>query len=117
MNDVNWPPGAAHPSLSLLLLHIEGELQGDNAKRIDSHVTHCWECRTECEHLRQGIFQYMEFQTAETLPPPPAGRGTFSRRLAQIAGEEIAPRTRPGYLSRVAAGAMSAFTPPRRILA
>ena len=110
MSDLNWSGNAAHPALSLLLLHIEGELDGENAKTVAAHVTHCWECRTSCEHLSQGIFQYMEFETAEPLPPPPSDRDGFHGALLQVARETSAPRAHPNYISRICSGMLSAFT-------
>lgn len=117
MSDAAWPTGADHPPLSLLLLHIEGELENDNARRVASHVTHCWECRTQCEHLRQGIFQFVEFQASETLPSPRSGRGEFHLRLAQSARSETpASAIRPGILPLFTARLTSAFS-SRRIIA
>ena len=117
MSDLNWPGGAVHPPLSLLLLHLEGELDGENAKNVSAHVTHCWECRTRCQHLSQGIFQYMEFETAEPLPPPPSNRERFRGRLLQVARETPGPRARPNYISRAYSGMLSALRPRWRIVA
>lgn len=103
MSEESWPSGADHPSPSLLLLQMEGELEGEIGRRVTDHVTHCWECRTECEHLRQGIFQYMEYQASETLPPPPSGRSEFGRRLMQAANSGCgSPATQAWYARAIA---------------
>ncbi len=117
MSDLNWPEGAAHPPLSLLLLHLEGELDSEHSKTVAAHVTHCWECRTSCEHLSQGIFQYMEFETARPLPPPPSDREDFHRRLLQVAREAPAARDRPNFIFRAYLEMLSVFRLRWRIVA
>ena len=74
--------------MARLFLHLEGELKGRQAKAVARHIADCWVCRAECERLSQNIFRFIECCETVSLPPPPASRHNFYRRLREGQAEE-----------------------------
>src|SRR5258708_12244895 len=81
VSDILWQTNQSHPAIDLLMLHVEGELESKEAAAVARHVKDCWDCRTTCERLEQGIFHFMEFHNGAQIPAPPPSRHPFSHRL------------------------------------
>lgn len=62
----------AHISEEELVLAMDGELDAPRAAEVNSHLLHCWECRSRRTRLEQSIAGFMDFHRAsQPLPIPP----------------------------------------------
>lgn len=83
----------SHPSDEELLLELEGELSASASKRVRSHVTACWECRSRSHELETTITAFARFHTREyqaQLPPSAGPRALLKARLRQLPLSESA---------------------------
>lgn len=84
MSEFDWEQPGRHPPISLLLLHLDGELAGREAGAVQGHTAQCWECRAVCDRLRRGICGFMDYRNQVLLPAvpqPPSGGSRFLRHL------------------------------------
>jgi hypothetical protein len=102
-----------HPPSSVLLLHIEGELDGREAASVRRHLADCWDCRVRREELEEGIHAYVVARRDVLIPhllPPPPSRHNFIPRLHQ----EIAKTLAPPRFERLAILLRRSFAAPPR---
>src|SRR5271165_499615 len=81
MNHSDWQARAGHPPLDLLLLHMEGELESNEAEAVRLHVGQCVPCRAECEQLGRGMARFAAFCDGVALPIPEPRASDLNRRL------------------------------------
>jgi hypothetical protein len=84
---MDWRVTEGHPPASVLLLHLDNELEGREEAIVAGHLKDCWICRAECERLNQGMYAFVEFREQvlrPNAPPPPPTRHHFSRRLRDL---------------------------------
>ncbi|MCP5114665.1 MAG: hypothetical protein GY953_27875, partial [bacterium] len=95
-----------------LLRYADNELGSREAKQIESHLTACWQCRTELSELEQTISDCVRYRqkAAEALPEPPKQWFDIHRQFAEI--DEAAER-RP-WPNRLWETALAIMGPPRR---
>jgi hypothetical protein len=68
MNRNNWQDREGHPPADLLLLHIEGELEGSDSGEVSLHLNDCEKCREKCDHLGRGMASFTAFRDSVVLP-------------------------------------------------
>lgn len=79
-----------HLSVEQLLLAIDGELPTHAARKIDSHLSACWQCRALKESVCRSIADVSNLQNAvmaSQLSLDANDRVRFQNRLAHIAAE------------------------------
>jgi hypothetical protein len=84
MSDHYWFESEKHPPTSVLLLHLEEELEGRESSAVLEHLVNCWGCRVRLEELQEGIHTFIDYRRdvlLPSVPPPPSSRHTFPRRL------------------------------------
>jgi hypothetical protein len=87
MNRKRWQNRGEHPPVDILLLHLEGELEGRKADRVRLHVDQCAACRESCAQLERGISCFTVFRDSVAIPAPaPRTRMLRERLLAAQAG-------------------------------
>jgi hypothetical protein len=85
---------AGHPDEGLLLRYADGELSARQAKRVQSHLEACWECRACLSELQRSIEECVGYRKAvlqACLPEPPVRWADIYGRLA-AAEESLAAR-------------------------
>ncbi|HEU0142700.1 MAG TPA: hypothetical protein VFQ79_23455 [Bryobacteraceae bacterium] len=111
MADASWEVKNGHPPTGVLLLYLEGELEGRLAAAVEHHTRACWTCRAQCERMERGIRSFVDFHETAEIPPPPAGRQAFLSRLreqAPVATSGAAGRWFRWRRGLLAAGGLSA---------
>jgi hypothetical protein len=84
MSDHYWFESEKHPPTSVLLLHLEEELEGRESNAVVEHLVNCWGCRVRLEELQEGIHTFIDYRRdvlLPSVPPPPPSRNNFLRRL------------------------------------
>lgn len=93
-----WQDQDGHPPSNFLLLHLERELDRQDAESVRLHVSQCARCRKECERLEHGMSHFIAFRDSAILPTPPVRTSAFRERLlaahAKTASKSIAIRLR-----------------------
>jgi len=78
----------SHLSDEQLLQFLDGESSARQAKRIQSHLSECWTCRSRQRELENAIAEfvraYQQEQDAE-MPPIAGPRAILKARLSQAA--------------------------------
>ena len=115
-DSLSWLESGGHPDTGLLLLHLEGELEGREAATVAAHVKDCWVCRAECQRLNDGMnvfVEYWEEVVQQTPVPPPSRRLPVRLRQYAQAGNRVSrtPKaSRKGWLwGLVSAAVLAAF--------
>ncbi|MEV4199612.1 anti-sigma factor [Micromonospora globbae] len=89
--------------------YLTGELDREQAQRVEEHLAGCAECRAEVESLREWQTALGAVPEAMLLDGPPEGGDLLLQRtLRQIRGESAARRQRRRALTGVAAAAVLA---------
>jgi hypothetical protein len=87
-----------HLSDEDLLLAADGELPASQVKRVEEHLSACWDCRTRRQRLEGTISNLVEARHAELdsqVPSDAGRRALLKAHLAQIAAEPETGRTAP----------------------
>ncbi len=110
MNHKNWHDHEGHPPSALLLLHLDGELEGRHAEAVGEHIRDCSQCRSTCQQLERGMANFAAFSESVIVPTP----APSSRDLQQRFREEDERTKRSG----IGAGlrGMLFGTPNRRLV-
>jgi hypothetical protein len=107
MSDHYWFESEKHPPTSVLLLHLEEELEGRESSAVIEHMVSCWGCRVRLEELQEGIHTFINYRRdvlLPSLPAPPSSRHNFPRRLQiEKAGRPTSSKFR-GLVHRIRAG-------------
>ncbi|MCP5112871.1 MAG: hypothetical protein GY953_18755 [bacterium] len=103
---------SSHPDDGDLLRYADNELPAREAKKVESHLAACWQCRTELAELERTIEDCVRYRqsAAEALPEPPEPWSDIYRRFAEVDG---ALETK-SLASRFFEGLRAAIGPPRR---
>lgn len=87
MNRKRWQDRDGHPYAALLVLHLERELEGQEAESVRLHVDQCAECRSVCEQLQRGFSHFVAFQEQVVVPQgSPHPEALRERMLAAVTG-------------------------------
>ncbi len=93
-----WQDQDGHPPSNFLLLHLERELDRQDAEAVRLHVAQCARCRRVCEQLEHGMSHFIAFRDKAILPTPTVRASAFRERLlaaqAETASISIATRLR-----------------------
>lgn len=79
-----------HLSDQQLLLEVDGELAGRDAKEVRSHLEACWKCRARRQELQGAITGFIRDHQREMdvkLPPAAGSRAMLKARLGQLSAE------------------------------
>jgi hypothetical protein len=108
MNRKHWQDREGHPPVDLLLLHLEGELDGNAPDAVGVHVSQCASCQASCDQLERGISRFTAFCDSVVTPAPVSGAMALRERLlaAQVKSAPHPVIARIRDLFR--------FDPPRR---
>jgi len=68
MNRKRWQDRDGHPSADLLVLHLERELEGQEAESVRLHLGQCADCRATSEQLQRGFSHFVAFQKQVVVP-------------------------------------------------
>jgi anti-sigma factor RsiW len=88
----------SHFSDQQLLLDLEGELPGREAKLVREHLLACWECRVRRQELEGAIADFVRVHKREREPELPSAAGPralLKARLAELSSD------RPAWFSRL----------------
>jgi hypothetical protein len=94
MNHKYWQDHEGHPPAALLLLHLDGELEGHDAEAVGKHVGACPPCHSACEQIERGISNFSAFRESVVLPTPAPRTSELHRRFR----EEDERTQKPGIL-------------------
>lgn len=75
----------SHLSDEELLLELDGEASASTARRIQTHLAACWECRSRRHNLESAITEFTRFHLREFESDLPAIEGPRALLKAQIA--------------------------------
>ncbi|HEY3939645.1 MAG TPA: hypothetical protein VGL97_19585 [Bryobacteraceae bacterium] len=81
----------SHLSDQQLLMELDGELSGSEAKQILAHLGACWKCRARRQELDRAIVDFVrarQHEFDEKLPPPAGPRALLKARLAELSANE-----------------------------
>jgi hypothetical protein len=92
-----------HPPAALLLLHLEGDLEGRDAETVPAHVGSCEQCRYTCEQFERGMARFTEFRNHVEIPAATSRPAEMQRRLRE-ADREASRGGGLGVLRRLLAG-------------
>jgi hypothetical protein len=94
MNRERWQNREEHPPVDLLLLHLEGELEGRDADSVRQHVCQCAACQESCGQLERGISLFTAFHNSVVIPTPaPRPQALRERLLATKTRSASTPLT------------------------
>jgi hypothetical protein len=85
MSKPDWDAAGCHPSPGLLLRYSELDLPDGEMEAVSDHLRRCWSCSAEFEHLKQGIWAFMEFREKVLLPGVPVDGAFAPVRQALLA--------------------------------
>src|SRR5580658_4589305 len=77
----------SHPSDQRLLLDVDGEITGQDAELIRSHLDACWKCRARRREIEDAIADFIRVHQQELdveLPPAAGRRALLKAQLAQL---------------------------------
>lgn len=83
MNHKNWHDHEGHPPAALLLLHLDGELEGQDAEAVGKHVRACPQCHSACEQIGRGMSNFSAFRDSVVLPTPAPRTSGLQRRFRE----------------------------------
>jgi hypothetical protein len=61
-----------HVSHAVLMLHLDGELGGEDEAAVTKHLHECWECRERLEWVKQGVLTFLDYYRQVLVPGLPA---------------------------------------------
>lgn len=96
MNRKNSQDRDGHPPADILLLHLEGELDGLAANTVQTHVEQCLECRLACQQLEMGMARFTAFCDSVAVPARAPNVDALHERLM-----EAAEGSTPSLVSRL----------------
>ena len=77
-----------HPTREELLLAADGELSHRHAKRVQEHLSACWECRSRTREMEAAIGDYIRLHRRRidpALPPSGGPRALLKARMHELA--------------------------------
>ena len=83
MNHKNWHDHEGHPPAALLLLHLDGELEGRDAESVGEHVRECSQCHSTCQQLERGMTNFAAFSESVIVPTPAPRSPDLQRRFRE----------------------------------
>ncbi len=84
-------PQESHLSHQELLMAADGELSARDDRRVQSHLSACWRCRTRHQEMEAAIGEFIRVhrRTFDRRIPPAAGpRALLKAHLAQLAEKQ-----------------------------
>jgi hypothetical protein len=99
-----------HLSDAQLVAIADGEVVGREARRLEEHLTACWQCRSRRAELERTIAHYVRVHrnTSEKMPPMDESRARLLARLVQQSAAAPAASVSSRRLGRVAYGTVAA---------
>jgi hypothetical protein len=70
-----------HPPASLLLLHMDNELEGEEQQSLELHLSQCAACRDTCTRMQRGSALLGEFRDHAPLPQPSLTTAQLAAKL------------------------------------
>jgi len=81
------PATPAHVSNEQILLLLDGEVSDSERRRIERHLTDCWNCRFRCEEMQSTIHHMVECRNLvvdyRLDSDPPSSRAVLAARLQE----------------------------------
>jgi hypothetical protein len=91
----------AHVTNEQILLLLDGEVTDSERRRIERHLTDCWNCRFRCEEMQSAIHHMVECRNLvvdyRLDSDPPSSRALLAARLEEQR-EHIAAPTHPAMM-------------------
>lgn len=81
------PTAPAHVTNEQILLLLDGEVVDSERRRIERHLTDCWNCRFRCEEMQSAIHHMVECRNLvvdhRLESEPPSSRALLAARLEE----------------------------------
>ncbi len=97
-----------------LLLALDGELDHSQSVQVQSHLAHCWQCRTRSSQLAQAITDFVLLKSTVLDPKPPTASGPTARLKATLSRQHqpsVLPWSRLALPAALGAAIVLAFIP------
>src|SRR5688572_13780003 len=102
-----WSEDSGHLSDAELIQFADGEA-GRDARRMEEHLTACWQCRARRAELERTISDYVQVhRSGENLPPLDESRARLLAQLVQLAATPVPPSSGRGF-GKLAYGGVAA---------